>query len=126
MRGGKVQGVNRNGHVLGLRGGHVFYSRRGRSRLDVPDLSDKLLLAGGEWNFGVMYLQRRVVRHGSVRLHLMLSGKVQATVRCGHVHGLQCRHVLWSTRGVSKLDVSDLSVKLQLAGRKQRTGRVHV
>jgi hypothetical protein len=126
VRGGKVQGVNRTGHVLGLRGGHVFYCSCGHSKLDVSDLSVNLQLACGEWNFGELHLQRRMDRARWRHVCKLCSRKVQDINGTGHVHGLQCRHVLWSSCGHSKLDVSKLSDKFQLADHKQRTDRVHM
>jgi hypothetical protein len=45
VRGRKVQGVDRNCHLLGLRGRDVLYSSRGLSKLDMQRLSVKLQLA---------------------------------------------------------------------------------
>jgi hypothetical protein len=63
VRGGQIQCVSRIDRVLGLRGGHVFYSIRSHFKRDVPELSVKLLLADdGKWNFGELHLQRRIDR----------------------------------------------------------------
>jgi hypothetical protein len=60
--GGQVQCVTRIDRVLGLRGGHVFYSIRSNIKRDVHHLSAKLLLAGDQFNLVKLHLQRRIDR----------------------------------------------------------------
>jgi len=59
---GQVQCVTRIDRVLGLRGGEVLCSIRGHSKCDVSELSTKLQFTCGKWNFGELYLQRRIDR----------------------------------------------------------------
>jgi hypothetical protein len=56
----------------------------------------------------------------------MCAGKVQDLVRIGHVLGLWNGYVLYSIRGHNKHDVSELSVKLLLAGDQFNLVKLHL
>jgi hypothetical protein len=52
--------------------------------------------------------------------------EVQGVDRIGRVHGLRDRDVLYSSRGLSKLDMQRLSVKLQLACGERSFDELHL
>ncbi len=78
-------------------------------------LSVKLQLTGGERSFDELHLQHRMDRARWWHVHSMCGRKVQGVDRINSMHRLRDRDVLYSSRGLSKLDMQRLSVKLQLA-----------
>jgi hypothetical protein len=94
-------------------------------------LSVKLQLACGERSFDELHLQHRMdgtdwrpvrsVRGWKVQgvdrnchLHRLCGRQVHGVDRSSSVHGLRGRDVFYSSRGLSKLDMHRLSVKLEL------------
>ena len=81
----------------------------------VHGLSSKLKFSSGIHFTDQLCLQRGVLGLEWRRLHGVCDGQVQCGTRIDRVLGLRGGEVLCSIRGHSKCDVSELSVKLQLA-----------
>ena len=130
--------------VHGLRGRDVLYSIRGLSKLDMQRLSVSLQLACGELSFGELHLQCRLYGARWKHVHSVRGRQVQGVNRIGRVHGLRCRDVLYSSRGLSpvhklwsrdvfhsrrglsKLDMHRLSVELLLACGERSFDQLHL
>ena len=129
--------------MLGLCGRDVLYSSRGLNKLDMQRVSVKLHLTCGERSFDELHLQRRIFWARWSHVRSVRARKVQGVKRIGRVHGLRGRdvffiywcssvHQLWSRdlfdriRGLSKLDMQRLSVKLQLACGEHSFDELHL
>ena len=89
-------------------------------------LSYKLQLACGELSFGELHLHRGLYGARWKHVHSVRGRQVQGVNRTGSVHGVPGRDIFYCRRGLNKLYLCRLSVKLfQLSSRERSFDELH-